>query len=91
MTRKTFEVSKMVDMANEMLAKGTQSQESRWGTIAMIEQILHSSGNYNGFRHLHEREVPESGLPGVRHGDDGMILDYPERFENCDETRRQYF
>ena len=90
MTRKTFEVSKMVDMANQMLASGVQSQESRWGTITMIEQILHSSGNYNGFRYLGATEVPNGELPGVRYGDDGMILEYPERFENTDDTRRQY-
>jgi hypothetical protein len=35
-------------------------------------------------------DVPEGELPGVNYID-GKLIDYPERFDNTDDTRRMYF
>jgi hypothetical protein len=93
MGRKTVEVEKMLQFANERLAwvSGVDTRDVRWGVIVMIEEILHKSGNYNGFRYLDNVELPVDVLPGVRRGKDGDCLTYEERFDNTDETRRYYF
>ena len=93
MARKTVEVELMRKKANKMLAQSGigSSPEFRWGVILMIEDMLHATGNYNGFRYLDNFEVADGVLPGVRRGEDGDTLSYEERFENTDETRRYYF
>jgi hypothetical protein len=93
MGRKTIEVESMLKFANERLAWVSEANtpEMRWGVIVMIEEILHKSGNYNGFRYLDNHELPSDVLPGVRRGEDGDALTYEERFTNTDETRRYYF
>ena len=94
MARKTVEVEMMRKKANKMLASSyaTWSKpDYRWGVILMIEDMLHATGNYNGFRYLDNFEVADGVLPGVRRGEDGDTLSYEERFENTDETRRYYF
>jgi hypothetical protein len=97
MGRKTIEVEKMLEFANERLAWVSESNtpEMRWGVIVMIEEILHKSGNYNGFRYLDNYDLPAEVLPGVRRAfrqeSYGDCLSYEDRFKNTDETRRYYY
>ena len=90
MTRKTFDVDDLVDFVNDKLKNGLQTSKYRWGMIATLEEVLHATGNYKGYRHLSKDEVPEDRYPGINLDEDGNPLPYPERFEGCDATRRQY-
>lgn len=89
MSRKTINVDQVVDFVNGILKNHTlgdnESIVYRHGMIIVLEEILHRTGNYKGYRTLHHDEVPEGSKPGVHIG-----LDYPERFHNTDPTRRQY-
>ena len=95
--RKTVNVDFIVTVVNSMLANGIDTPELesiRMGAIILLECVLHETGNYKGFRYLIDEEVPQ-GRPGVRYedGPNGFRVpcqDIQKRFENCDETRRQY-
>lgn len=52
--RKTIEVQTMLDYANVQLARTDSfaTLEFKCGISAMVERILHRSGNYNGFHFL---------------------------------------
>jgi len=92
MARKTFEVEAVLDHVNNMLKTNYWSKETRIGMFLVLENILHNTGNYNGFRYLSNLEVGDGMLPGVRFDEETrLILTYPERFENTDDTRREYY
>lgn len=86
--RKTVSVESVRETANNMFRTGVGSSELRLGVIVLLEEILHQTGNYNGFRYLFEDEVPEHCLPGINSGD-GKSAE--EKFANTDGTRRFYF
>lgn len=88
--RKTVSVEQVVKYANEQLKYGMTGPVHRGGVMIMVEQILHDTGNYAGFRYLKSDEVPNNQAPGV-HYKDGEILPYPDRFINTDNTRVEYF
>ena len=94
MSRKTINVDQVVDFVNDILKRHTlDDNESifyRHGMIVVLEEILHRTNNYKGYRYLQKDEVPSHCAPGVRH-ESGHILPYPERFESTDPTRRQYY
>ena len=53
MKRKTIDVNYLKAFANNMLAGADPMQkEVRLGVSVMIEDILHRTGNYQGFRYL---------------------------------------
>jgi hypothetical protein len=87
MARKTFEVKAFIQKVNEELREGTCSPEQREGIIYAAETVLHSTGNYNGFRYLTAREVPAGQLAGINSTD----LPYEEMFLNTDRTRVHYY
>jgi hypothetical protein len=90
MPRKTIEIEKLVNIANTALMYNRDhNNDYRLGVISMIENILHLSGNYKGFRYLSANELPEGMMPGINVVD-GEIPPYPERFDNTDNTRRKY-
>ncbi|RKZ15603.1 hypothetical protein DRQ53_08620 [bacterium] len=103
MARKTFEVATLVDEANDMLKKSASDMvEFRKGVSAMIERVLHDTGNYNGYRSLYADEVAD-GFPGCRpHNGDRYVMPNGDTtntyephyadtwFHNTDDTRRQY-
>lgn len=60
MKRKTFKVQDLVNRTNDRLRVSTCSPEVRLGMIAVLESILHETGNYRGFNYL-EGKVGESG------------------------------
>lgn len=84
MGRKTIDVQKMKEYANEVLQSSTWSPEFRFGIITMVERILMDSGNYRGFRYLDSAELPENVLPGIVTITEG-------EYSFPDETRRRYF
>lgn len=94
--RKTINIESVRVLVNQMLRDSHQSDHLcdksdisfREGAISVLEEILHDSGNYRGFRYLTEDEVFKDCLPGVRRGED---LSYEEKFNNTDETRRYYY
>lgn len=89
--RKTFKVEEIRNTVNFMLQHGKHSADFRFGAATMLEEILHSSGNYNGFGYHTEKDVPVGELPGVRTGPNGESLNYDERFKNTDDSRRYYY
>lgn len=78
MARKTVEVSKLVQWANQHLKITDDWQkDQRWGVIGLVERALHETDNYKGFNYL-SREF-ECGADGHRYLKDGY-----------DDTRRYY-
>jgi hypothetical protein len=89
MARKTVSVAKIVEMGNKILRSEFGDSEFRNGVKMMVENILHETDNYVGFRMLTQEEVPAGQLPGINYHD-GMPLPYPQRFYNTDPTRVQF-
>lgn len=86
MARKTVEVKTLVTFVNERLAlSSADSLEFRRGLCSLLEEVLHTTGNYAGYGFLKWDEVSE-GKPGIH---------WNENFEPCftdtDLTRRRYF
>lgn len=52
MPRKTIEVGKVLNIANHFLAAQNTTAAEREGVCALLETVLHESGNYMGFRYL---------------------------------------
>ena len=87
--RKTVTVEFLINMTNDICKDSTPDRaEMRQGAMNGLEAVLHETGNYKGFRYLIPGEC--QGNPGVWYKD-GQLLPYPERFENTDKTRVQYF
>lgn len=91
MARKTVDVSKMVDTVNEVLAQSECTPDMRQGMMNLLENVLHETGNYKGFRYLAINEVPKGEKPGINRDEYGEVSkDYEARFANTDNTRVQY-
>ena len=65
MARKTILIDALRNKANDLLAESTVDRELRLGVCLFIENILHETGNYKGYGHLNEDEVPKGEKPGV--------------------------
>jgi hypothetical protein len=52
MGRKTIEVGKILNIANHFLAAKNTKEDEREAVCAMLETILHETGNYMGYRYL---------------------------------------
>ncbi len=87
--RKTIEVIKFVDYANNLLRHDQTTEEQRIGVIKLTEQMLREIGNYQGFRYLTADEV--AGRPGINYIDGQPAEDLKQRFDNTDPTRIQFF
>ena len=54
MARKTFEVAKVVELANHFFASSPDERVGeRKGVAIAVESILHQTGNYKGYGELH--------------------------------------
>ena len=95
MSRKTFSVEELRSRVNHSLAENYPyegGRQYRHGLIDAIEFVLHSTGNYKGYRYLTSTELPDGVKPGIRMTPDGSVtLPYPERFADTDESRRYYY
>lgn len=91
MARKTVKVETVVGYVNSMLQHsfGSCTTDERMGMIDVLEQILHDTGNYKGYRYLTQDEVPAGEKPGIYYAGD-MPAPYPERFKDTDHSRRAY-
>jgi hypothetical protein len=79
MGRKTVNVEDVLAWANNYMASPSTTPESRKGVAALIEQVLHSTGNYAGFNLLVSEYLPA----------EEQTLDNVLR-EGYDDTRRRY-
>ena len=92
--KKTFNVKALKDDINISLKMSEYvTPDYRQGLISCIENILHRTGNYSGFRYLSKDEVPDGEQPGININ---VITNLPfesmdMKFSNTDETRRYYF
>lgn len=90
--KKTIKVEDIVNSLNWQIAN--QHQEHNGGRAAMmmfVEDILHKTGNYRGFRYLEQHEVPKNCRPGIQ----PKIVDEEyevekDRFWDTDPTRVRY-
>lgn len=95
--RKTVKVEDLVKLVNARNKKSTCSPDIRQGWNSMLEDVLHSTGNYQGYGYYTVEDLPEGQAPGVRYDYDENghpiqpCKDYAERFRNCDASRRYYF
>lgn len=87
--RKTIDVKYLVATVNEALRVSATDHKTRLGMIVLLENVLHETGNYRGYRYLTISEVPDGHKPGVQYCL-GEPLPYPDRFYNTDSTRIQY-
>lgn len=51
--RKTFKVEDLRQKVNAYLALDTINEDQKNGCVAVLESILHETGNYNGFQYIH--------------------------------------
>ena len=94
--RKTIAVEDVISFVNDMLRDSDNDRvAARIGAYLVLEEILHRTGNYNGFRYLTKQDVRSDYTVGVnyevnQHGALVPCEDYNKRFENTDESRRRY-
>ena len=93
MKKRTIPVERLIEIVNNMLAADAdlvsdKATNQRIGAMTVLEAVLHETGNYRGYRHLTNLEGYP--VPGVRYSNEGYILPYPDRFNETDNTRRQY-
>jgi len=91
-SRKTFSVDEYRARVNCILATSNMPASYRQGLIDLLEHILHSSGNYKGFKYLGKDEMGEmvkDHPPGINTPIED--LSHEERFQGTDDTRRYYF
>lgn len=63
--RKTINVVLIIETINKNLANSVQDKDFRAGQIRVAEDILHNTGNWQGFSYLLQHEVPAGHLPGI--------------------------
>ena len=95
MARKTFDVEALKTEVNRRNQESTCNADKRAGWNSMLEEVLHSTGNYKGFGFLTPDKVPEGKAPGIRENRGAFPLAIgnlnEDAFKGCDETRRVYF
>ena len=91
--RKTINVASIIESINDQLANSVQSKDFRFGQIIIAEDLLHETGNYQGFRYLHKHEVPAGHLPGIVFKDTIEQTPIEVRFAlgTVDPTRIKFF
>ena len=98
--RKTLSVAEIVNQLNNNLLNSdfgvdldrTEGRAFRQGICAAIEQVLFSSGQYQGFKYIDKKDAVKPYAWGC---DYSKLTDTVEEqvaaFEGSDDTRRQYF
>lgn len=86
--RKTFNIQAMIDMVNtENALSDDEFVEYCRGQNALLEQMLHSTGTYEGFRYLEARDMHGAATTvGVKE----QLPDGSWNFEDTDRTRVMY-
>ena len=91
MSRKTVNISGLVEYANSVLRSNSGNESYRRGIMRMIEPTIHDTGNYKGFRYLLLNEIPAGNKPGINYVGGMPHPDYAMRFANTDNTRIAYY
>lgn len=86
--KKTVLVETIKNWVNEEL-KGSGTPEHRQSLRFMIEDVLHKSGNYSGFRYLRLEELPQGTKMAGINIDPTNELNH--NFDATDSTRVCYF
>ena len=84
-TRKTFNVSAFKEKINWRLSNCFMSEDELKQLCMTLEDVLHDTGNYGGFRFLRGYECPTGVNPGIREGNDRG-----EWFNDTSDYRRRY-
>ena len=88
--RKTIAIVELVKTVNEMLkSSAPEAAAVRQGMMLVLEETLHRSGNYRGFRYLLAEEV--AGRPGINYLNGLPHPDLAVRFADTDRTRVAYY
>lgn len=92
-SRKTFYVESLKNDVNHFLKNSTCSQDRRQGRIDVLQDILHSTGNYHGFQYLWRNAVPAGHLPGIIVNGTVENTPHEERFPvgKVDPTRIYFY
>lgn len=86
--RKTVEITTLIDLVNGICENSAADRvDVRQGAMNVLEAVLHSTGNYQGFNYL--RHVAD-GPPGVNYIGN-QLCDGPARFAGTDRTRVFYY
>jgi hypothetical protein len=90
---KKLNVADFTETINHALIVSTCSPMIRQGLINALEQALHMSNNYCGYRHLMLCDVPDGELPGIVVQGTIEATPLEVRFDPkfIDHTRVQYF
>jgi hypothetical protein len=102
--RKTFSVDSLKTKVNAILTAPESkwnTEESRAALAVMLSDVLHETGNYNGFNYIPSYDAKKLGFgdrPGVWYSGDGdtyaegaELLSSEKRFENTDSSRVYYY
>lgn len=89
-SRKTFDVAELLYIVNRRNRYSTCDAGQRDGWNSLLEDVLHKTGNYEGFNYLHSHEVFAGQRPGIR-GPVTVEQSMEERFRDCDDSRRIYY
>ena len=87
--RKTIEVSKILEDANKQLRRTDLSDETRLAIAHMLEHILQSTGNYNGFNYV--AWIDEGGCNRWRADQERAGKDIDNTPYLGNQTRRVYY
>lgn len=96
-SRKTIEIKKLVEKANNFMLHSRDDQiNERKALHHFVADILHDTGNYWGFNYLDSNDMKESNqgtTAGINKGPNGEMLPYQpskgitDRFDNTDSSR----
>jgi hypothetical protein len=92
MSRKTVSVELLTETVNNICrCSGNDQRDVRQGAMNVLEEILHLTGNYKGFRYLYIDEVESGYSFGINCKSTEYLPDgITERFDVTDCTRVQY-
>lgn len=88
--RKTISVALLLFQHNFRNTHFKQAREQRIATNGVMEEVLHSTGNYAGFNYLMPAEVPPGCAPGINRVD-LTTASMEEKFDGTDDTRVVYY
>ena len=84
--RKTISIETLKKLTNSMSRFSTCSPEARQGYQALMNQALHETGNYKGFRYFTQADVGENQLPGINDVD-MQTASMHQKFDGTDSSR----
>ena len=94
MSRKTFSIETFKQSVNDFIRNDkNRDGAARLAMAIQLENILHATGNYDGFNYLKQVELEFIDMvPGINVMPDGMPMeDYDARFAGTDRTRIRFY